>query len=251
MHHTAENTNYGKVTGIVMTYNCSRMLEGLLGRIPKGALDEIIIVDDNSKDGDVMQKIASKYGIQFFSHGHLGYGGNLKYGFKKAIERGADYMIEIHGDGQFDPIVIPQAIEKLRQGTDFVMGSRFTNWKQPLEDGMSLARFIANILLSLFARFILNIKWTEFHSGFRAYSRKLVEKIGIDKGNNNHLYSFQIIVMARYRNLTFAEIPIRADYKGEHTSISFHEAVIYFFQTFAVLSQYLLARTGIKNRLFK
>ncbi len=251
MQYTIENTNHGKAIGIIMTYNCSRMLEGLLVRIPTEALDEVIIVDDNSKDKDATQKIASKYKVQFFSHGHLGYGGNLKYGFQKAIERGADYMIEIHGDGQFDPTVIPQALEKLRQGADFVMGSRFTNWKQPLKDGMSLVRFIANILLSLFARFILKIKWTEFHGGFRAYSRKLVEKVGLDKGANNHLYSFQIITMARYRNLIFAEIPIRADYHGEHTSISLHEAAIYFFQTFVVLSQYVLARIGIKNHLFR
>ncbi len=234
-----------------MTYNCSRMLEGLLKRIPKETLDEIIIVDDGSDDGDVAREIANKYNLQFFPHGHLGYGGNLRYGFQKAIERGADYMIEIHGDGQFDPTVIPQALEKLRQGADFVMGSRFTNWKQPLKDGMSLVRFIANILLSSFARFILQIKWTEFHGGFRAYSRKLIEKVGLDKGANNYLYSFQIITVARYRNLMFAEIPIRADYRGEHTSISLRKSVIYSFQTLAVLFQYILARTGIKNRLFR
>lgn len=245
-----QSKNRGKAIGVILTYNCSSMVEGLIKRIPMDALDEIIIVDDSTKDQKETGIIAAKYNIPFFPQGCVGYGGNLKYGLKKAVERGADYAIEIHGDGQFDPSGIPAAVEKLRGGADFVMGSRFTHWKQPIQDGMPKIRFIANILLSTVARSVLNIPWTEYHSGFRAYSKRLIETAG-DKGANNHIFSFQVITLARYHNMNFAEIPVRADYKGEHTSVSLPEAAVYFFQVFVILSQYICARIGIKSSLFR
>ncbi|MBI2640899.1 MAG: glycosyltransferase family 2 protein [Candidatus Sungbacteria bacterium] len=238
-----------KAIGIILTYNCAPFLPGLLTRIPKGVLNEIIVVDDASVDHTA--NVAEGLGLAVFAHEHLGYGGNLKYGFTRALERGADYMVEIHGDGQFDPSVIPAALEKLSRGCDFVIGSRFTNMLQPLRDGMSKARYFANIGLSFFDRIILGLPLTEFHTGFRAYSKKLVGAIGTDKGANDYLYSFEIIVMARYRNLRFCEIPVRANYKGAHTSISIRKSAVYSFQTFWVLFLYLLARLGLKTRLFR
>ncbi len=225
------------------------MLPGLIPRIPKGALDEVIVVDDESSDNTV--EVAKNLGLTVFPHEHLGYGGNLKYGLSKALERGADYMVEIHGDGQFDPSVIPQALEKMRQGCDFVIGSRFTNLLQPLRDGMSPARYFANIGLSFLDRLVLQLPLTEFHTGFRTYSRKLVETIGTSKGTDNFLYSFEIIVMARFYNLKFCEIPVRANYKGEHTSISIWKSAVYSLQTFYVLALYIVSRLGVKTKLFQ
>ena len=186
----------GKVIGVILTYNCSHLLEGLIKRIPRNALDEIILVDDSTKDQKETGAIAARYAIPFFPQGCVGYGGNLKYGLQKAVKRGAAYAIEIHGDGQFDPSGIPATVEKLRGGADFVMGSRFTNWTQPLRDGMPLIRYCANIVLSAVARTVLGIPWTEYHSGFRAYSKRLIETVG-DKGADNHIFSFQIIALAR------------------------------------------------------
>lgn len=237
-----------KTVGIILTYNCASMLPGLLPRIPKEVLDEIIVVDDESSDDTV--EVAKNLGLVVFPHKHLGYGGNLKYGFSKALEKEAEYMVEIHGDGQFDPSVIPEALEKMRQGCDFVIGSRFTNLRQPLRDGMPWARYLANIGLSFFDRLILQIPLSEFHTGFRAYSRKLVSAVGTTKGANDYLYTFEIIVMARFYNLKFCEIPVRANYKGEHTSISILKSTIYSFQTFYVLLLYIFARLGLKSKLF-
>lgn len=231
-----------------MTYNCASMLPGLIPRIPKGALDEIIVVDDESRDDTV--EVAKSLGLAVFPHKHLGYGGNLKYGFSKALERGANFIIEIHGDGQFDPSVIPQALEKMRQGCDFVVGSRFTDLRQPLRDGMSYARYFANIGLSFFDRLVLQLPLSEFHTGFRVYSRKLVETLGISKGADDTLYSFEVIVMAKYYGMEFCEIPVRADYKSEHTSVPLLKSAIYSFQTFWVLFLYILARLGFRTKLF-
>lgn len=247
-----EREKKGNAIGVILTYNCSAMIEGLIQRIPMDALREVIISDNQYSPGDQEKtcSIAAKYNIPFFPHENFGYGGNVKYGLQKAMERGADYAVEIHGDGQFDPSVIPAALEKIRDGADFVMGSRFTNWKQPREDGMSLIRFIANILLSACARIVLRIPWTEYHGGLRAFSKKLIEVVG-NKGSNDYIFDFQIIAIARYHNMNFSEIPVRANYKKEHTSISLPAAVVYFFQTFLVLIQYMLARIGIKNDLFR
>lgn len=237
-----------KAIGIILTYNCSSMLPGLLPRIPKGALDEIIVVDDASKDNTV--EVAKNLGLTVFPHKHMGYGGNLKYGFSKALEMEADYFVEIHGDGQFDPSVIPLALEKMRQGCDFVVGSRFTDLRQPLRDGMSYARYFANLGLSFFDRLILQLPLSEFHTGFRVYSKKLVKTLGTSKGADDTLYSFEIIVMARFYNMRFCEIPVRANYKEEHTSVPLLKSAIYSFQTFWVLFLYILARLGFKSRLF-
>ncbi len=245
-----EQKKQGKAVGVILTYNCAHLVEGLIRRIPRDALDEIIIVDDSTRDQNETGAIAAKYDIPFFPQHCVGYGGNLKYGLRKAIERGAAFAIEIHGDGQFDPSGIPLTVEKLRGGADFVMGSRFTNWKQPLRDGMPLIRFIANIMLSTIARTVLRIPWSEYHSGFRAYSGRLINAVG-NKGADNHIFSFQIIALARFHNMKFDEIPIRANYRDEHTSVGLPEAAVYFFQVFIVLSQYVLARLGAKSDLFK
>lgn len=232
-----------------MAYNSASMLEDIYARIPKDILDEIILVDDESVDNTL--EVAKKLGIPFFTHPHRGYGGNLKFGLQKALERGGEYMVEIHGDGQYDPTVIPAALKKMREGYDFILGSRFTDSRQPLKDGMSLARYLPNIALSLIDRLVLGLKLTEFHSGFRVYSRKLLATTDFNKGSDDHLYSFEIIVLARYYNLRVGEVPVRGDYKKEHTSISIRKSILYAFQTFYIMLLYLLAKVGVKTEFFR
>src|SRR5258708_2935916 len=104
----------GKTIGIIMTYNCAHLIEKSWDRIPKGVFDQIILVEDGSKDGEEARAVAERLGIPFYPHEHRGYGGNIKYGLQKAIELGGDYMIELHGDAQFDPAATVPALEKMR-----------------------------------------------------------------------------------------------------------------------------------------
>lgn len=244
--------------GFIMTYNCSHLLRDTYNRIPKGALDAIIVVDDDSRDKAETEKIARSLGVPFFSHKHTGYGGNVRYGLQKALEMGGDIMVEIHGDGQFDPSIIPGALQKIREhGYDFFIGSRFTNLLQPLRDGMSLARYLANIGLSFIDRLILRAPLSEYNAGFRVYSKRLVQTLPLqgirtfEEVSSGHIYSFQVIAQAAYFKLKFGEMPIRADYKKAHTSISIPESTIYAFQTFYILLLFILARLGLKTRLFR
>ncbi len=238
-----------KTIGIILAYNCAPMLESTYRKIPKEFLDEIILVDDGSQDNTLA--VAKDLGITCITHPHMGYGGNIKFGLEEAVKRGADYMIEIHGDGQYSPSFIPPALEKVkRENYDLLFGSRFTNLKHPLQDKMPLSRYLANIGLSFIARLILRIPLTEFHSGFRVYSKKLIQTVGLAGTSEDFLFSFEIIAMARFHNLPIGEIPIRCDYSGEHTSISIWKSSVYSFQMLYVLFFYISARLGFNSRLF-
>lgn len=241
----------GKAIGIIMTYESSLYLEEIYHRIPK-VLDEVIVVDDESKDQAKTGEIAKRLGIRFYPHKHLGYGGNIRFGFDRAMELGAEYMVEIHGDGQYDPTIIPSALDKIREGYDMVLGSRFcVSMLQPLRDGMSFSRFFANIGLSFIDRLILGASLSEFHTGFRVYSRNLVQRLPLEETSLDYLYGFQVIAQAIYYDLKIGEVPVRADYRKGHTSISIGRSTIYAFQMFYVLLQFRLARMGFKIRLFK
>jgi glycosyltransferase involved in cell wall biosynthesis len=134
-------TRPGKAICVILAYNCGNVLERTWSRIPKGCVDRIILCDDGSTDTTL--KEARRLGIEYYTHANLGYGGNIKFSIRKAIELGAEYIIDLHGDGQYDPEAIPIALAKAREGYDFVLGSRFHEILQPLRDHMPLSRYLA------------------------------------------------------------------------------------------------------------
>ena len=239
-----------KIIAMIPAYNCAHLLTKAYERIPQECFDDIIIVDDGSTDR-TLAFAQQLVGAKVFTHPHSGYGGNIKYAITKALELGADYCIEIHGDGQYDPGNIPAAIEKIKnERPDFLLGSRFTSLLQPLRDKMSLIRYLANLSMSFIDRLVLQLPLTEFHQGFRVYSRNLIQTVGLEGTSDDHLFSFQIIAKAAYCNLLVAEIPVRCNFADDHTSISLKRAVVYSLQTFGVLGVYIAARLGFKTRLF-
>ncbi len=249
---TQFSTRKPKIIGVILAYNVARMLPRAIERIPKGLLDDVIVMDDGSKDGTY--EVAKKLGLKVFRHvPNRGYGGNLKAGMKKALEMGADYIVEIHGDGaQFNPISITYALPFMEEGkAQLILGSRFAVPGKALENGMPLIRFVANRFLSFFDKIILGLQLTEFHTGFRIYGRKLLEKVPYDANTNDYLFSFQIIAQAAYYKIQVREVPVEADYKAEHTSHSIKGASWYAIRTFGVLTQFILAKIGLYNKVFK
>ncbi len=237
-----------KTIGIILTYKHASFLEDLYRSLPQGVFDDIIISDDES--GDHIDLLAAKLGIPCFSHPRLGYGGNIKYGMQRAMEMGADLMVEIHGDGQYDLAASFPAVEKAKQGYDLVMGSRFIDKSQPLRDQMSWARYLANIGLSFLARLVLRVPLTEFHNGFRVYSRRLLTTVNLDATSDDFLFGFEIIAQAVSCSLTIAEVPNRCYYGNKHTSISIPKSIEYSFQMLGVLFLYCAAKWGWKTKLF-
>ncbi|MEN9582741.1 MAG: hypothetical protein RL641_695 [Candidatus Parcubacteria bacterium] len=238
-----------KVIGIILAYKHAQFLEGLYAKLPLDVLDEVIITNDESGDG--IEKIAERLGVPCYSHDRLGYGGNIKSGVKIAMELGADYMVEIHGDGQFDTAFIATAVAKMNEGYDCVLGTRFGDMKQPLRDKMPMAKYLANISLTFIECLVLGVRVGEFHTGARVYSRKVFEKIDVSRTSNGFLFGFEILALIAYYRLKMGEVPVRAYYGQAHTSINYKSSIKYAIQTFGVLFQYIVARIGIHTRLFR
>ncbi len=232
---------------MIMTYNCADFLEKTLRLLPRELFDTIIIADDASTDNTL--EVAKSLGIAAFTHPHGGYGGNLKFGLQKAVAMGADAVIEIHGDGQFVSS-IPEAIQKLEQKYDLVLGNRFYKLLQPLKDRMSLVRYFGNLTLSLLGRIVLCIRPTDLFTGFRAYSKRLVESVDFSRGSDDYFYSFEIIALARYAKLKICQVPARCFYNQAHTSISLWKGFLEIGQTPFTLLLYVLARVGIRVGIF-
>lgn len=237
-----------KIVGIIMAYNCASLISRAFQSIPKEYFDDIICVDDGSIDPTVA--VAKQLGISVFTHEHTGYGGNLFFGFRKALERGGTHMIELHGDGQYDFAAVPAALEQLNAGCDLVLGNRFYRMLQPLRDGMDVARYLGNIFLSAIGRVGLGIPSRDLFPGFRAYSRKFVETLNMEHTSQNYFFSFEIIAQARYCGLKICQVPVRCDYKGEHTSMKLSKGFPAILHTCSTAFFYRLARMNIKRGIF-
>jgi glycosyltransferase involved in cell wall biosynthesis len=233
-----------KIFGMILAYNVAPMLPTTISRISTGIFDKIFLTDDGSNDGT--REAAETLGLETIAHSpNRGYGGNVKEGLKHAFDTGADYVVEIHGDGaQFDPSATIEAYQFLQQGCDFVLGSRFQNKRLPLTNGMSLIRYLANLSMSAIDRHVTGLDLTEFHTGFRIYSRHLYETIPLWKNSDDYLFSFEIIAQAAYFGLDIREVPVEANYHAPHTSISLRRSAKYAFTHFGTLGQLMLARNG-------
>lgn len=237
-----------KVFGMILTYNCAAFLEHTYRVVPKNLFDTVIVIDDGSTD-DVLN-VAGRLGIPAYSHPHGGYGSNLKFGLKKAVELGAQFIVEIHGDGQFASS-IPAALERMGEGCDLVLGNRFYDMQRPLQDGMSLIRYCGNFTLSALGRMVLGITPLDLFTGFRAYSRRLVEVVDFTHTSNDYFFSFEVIALARYAHLNICQVPARCYYNQAHTSISLWKGFLEIAQTPYTLLLYLLARAGIRLGIFR
>jgi glycosyltransferase involved in cell wall biosynthesis len=235
-----------KVVAMILAYNVAGLLERAFARIPRDLVQDIFVMDDGSTDGT--SEVARRLGLPVFRNPrNLGYGGNVRAGLHRAVtEFGADYVVEIHGDGaQFNPKAIADALPLMKSGVPFIMGSRFVEAGGARKNGMPWLRLLANRGLSLIARAVLKLPLTEYHSGFRVYSRAFIETLPLGENSSGHLFSFQILAQAAYFSLEVAEVPVEADYLSEHTSISLPEATLYALQSQICLSRYLLAKSGL------
>ncbi len=237
-----------RVFGVILVYNCAHLLRDAFKKFPVHLFDTVIIADDGSTDNTY--EVAKSLGVPAFTIPHKGYGGNLKFALQKAVEMGADYVVELHGDGQFDSSAVPSAIQKLDGGCDFVLGNRFINLLQPLRDGMDIVRYCGNLTLSFMARMMLGFPHRDYFTGLRAYSKRLIQSVDLHTGTDDYFFSFEIIAMARYLNLNFCSVPTRADYHAKHTSMALWKGVIEIFQTTHTLALFILARLGLRLGIF-
>jgi glycosyltransferase involved in cell wall biosynthesis len=229
-----------KIFAMILSHNCADLLPTAVSRVPAEYFTNIFVTDDGSIDNSA--DVAKGLGLEVTHAPTSGYGANVKHGLRHAFDSGADYVVEVHGDGaQFNPAAIVPAIEFMQADYDFIIGSRFVNLKKTLELKIPYPRLVANYLLSTIDRTVLKLPFSEFHTGFRIYGPAFKE-IMFEKNSDDYLFSFEVIAQAAYKELRCAEVPVECDYVSDHTSHSYLGASIYAIQHFFVLYDYLLSR---------
>jgi len=233
-----------KIVLILPARNVARTLQKTLDEIPAGYEKHIILVDNASKDNTV--ELAKVAGLKVIQHEtDRGYGGSQKTLFKTALADGADILVMLHPDHQYDAKVIPRLVKPIIDNeADAVFGSRMLGGR-PMEGGMPSWKYVANIFLTAFANVVFQRYLTEIHSGFRAYSRKYLERVRFEENSNDFVFDTEIIAQGMACDLFFSEVPIITRYFPEASSINFRRSVVYGFGILAVLVKYVLHRSRI------
>jgi len=241
-----------KVVVVLPAYNASQTLQLTYNDLPKAWVDELILVDDGSQDDTVA--IAQQLGIQhIIQHPHnKGYGANQKSCYKKALAIGADIIIMLHPDYQYTPRLIPAMVSLIDQGLyDVVLGSRILG-KGALQGGMPLYKYIANRLLTLFQNILLHEKLSEYHTGYRAFTRQVLENINFEANSDSFVFDNEMLSQIIYKKLRIAEITCPTKYFKEASSISFWNSVQYGLGVLGVTWKHLLARHNIyQSKLYR
>jgi glycosyltransferase involved in cell wall biosynthesis len=232
-------------------YNAATTLERTVADIPPGSVDEIVVVDDGSRDDTVA--IARNLGLTVIEHEqNRGYGGNQKTCYRTALDRGADYIVMIHPDYQYDSRVIPVAVEILRLGIcDCVLGSRIRTRREALDGGMPRYKYLANRVLTLIENVALGQNLGDFHSGFRAYRREVLETLPWLSNSDDFVFDSQFLAQVVHFGFKVGDIPVPVRYFEEASSINFRRSLKYGLGTLGVLCRFWLHRLRLwKSPLF-
>lgn len=240
-----------KVIAVMPAYNAARTLEPTVRDIPGGTIDEIILVDDASTDNTI--EIAQKLGLTVIRHEtNRGYGANQKTCYRLALDRGADIVIMIHPDYQYDSRLTPYLIGFLKEGfLDVMLGSRIRTRKEALSGGMPLYKYLANRTLTFIENILLGMNLSEWHTGFRAYTRKVLETIPWHDNSDDFVFDSQVLVQCVSFGFRIGEIPIPVRYHDTSSSINFRRSMKYGILTIVTALRFVLHRLHIvRSRLF-
>ena len=236
-----------KVIVVMPAYNAEKTLEKTFRDIPPGSVAEVILGDDCSSDRTV--EIAQKLGLRVLrTPVNSGYGANQKMLYREALKRGADVIVMVHPDWQYDATKVPAMAAPILAGDkDMMMGSRVLGGKRgTLAGGMPLYKFISNRFLTLVENLCLGLRLSEYHTGFRAYSRKMLETIPFELNSDDFVFDSEVLAEAAAARCRVGEIPVPCRYFAEASEINFRRSAIYGLQTLGVCLRYLLHKTGIK-----
>lgn len=250
-NQTTSGSRQARVVVTMPAYNAAKTLLKTFEEIPHGLVSEVILVDDCSHDDTVA--VGSSLDIKVIRHPHnVGYGGNQKTCYLEALRDQADIVIMLHPDYQYDPRKIPEMIAPiLNNQADIVLGSRFLGGGA-LKGGMPMYKFISNRFLTTMQNLVLNTNLSEFHTGYRAYSRRFLETVPFLRNSIAFVFDAEILCQAVYFGFRIAEIPVETRYFPEASSINFLNSVKYGLGVLGTLGKYLAARSGLaQSPLFK
>jgi glycosyltransferase involved in cell wall biosynthesis len=235
-----------KVVVVMPARNAARTLALTVGGIPREWVDEVIIVDDKSTDDTlaIARRLAQVHTVW---HPHnVGYGGNQKTCYLEALQRGADVVVMLHPDGQYEPSLIPSMVEPiLARRADLVLGSRFLTPGGPLAGGMPRWKFAANRVLTTVENRILGTDFAELHTGYRAYSRDLLLSVPWLRNSLDFSFDSELLFQAVHFGHRIEEIPCRTIYAENDSNVSFRQGVVYGTKTLWAALRLVLHRRGV------
>ncbi len=233
-----------KIVVVMPAYNAAKTLDITYREIPLDVVDEVILVDDASRD-DTAAK-ALELGIHTIIHPeNRGYGGNQKTCYAEALSKGADVVVMLHPDYQYSPRLITAMASMVLSGHyDLVLGSRILGG-QALQGGMPFYKYVANRFLTLIENLALGVKLSEYHTGFRAFSRKLLDTLSLDENSNDFVFDNEMLAQAVWFGFRIGEISCPTKYFEDASSINFRRSMKYGFGVLATSFKFLMQRWGI------
>ncbi|MBP1723282.1 MAG: putative undecaprenyl-phosphate glycosyltransferase [Deltaproteobacteria bacterium] len=239
-----------KITIVFPAYNAARTLEKTYQALDRQVVDDVILVDDCSQDRTV--EIARRLGLHVVCHErNLGYGANQKSCYRAAMERGANVVIMVHPDYQYAPELVPAMGWLVACGLfDVVLGSRILG-TGALEGGMPRYKYLANRVLTAVQNLLMSHKLSEYHTGYRAFSRKVLEALPLEENSNDFVFDNQMLAQIIHFGYRIGEVTCPTRYTAESSSINFRRSVIYGLGVLKTSVQFRLNRMGIfRSRLF-
>ena len=242
--------NNKKVVVIMPAYNAEKTLRITYEEIYKDFVDEVILVDDNSQDET--KNVSRELSITTIVHKeNKGYGGNQKSCYKAALKAGADIVVMLHPDYQYTPKLIPAIVSMMAfEEYDAVLASRMLG-NSALKGGMPFYKFIANKFLTAFENIFTGEKLSEYHTGFRGFTKKVLENLPLEDCDNDFIFDNEIIALLFYNKYNIGEISCPTKYFKEASSINFIRSCKYGIEVLLVSVKYRLAKLGIKTKIFK
>ena len=231
---------------VLPAYRAAKTLVEVVGDIPAGHADRILLVDDASADATV--SVAAALSLDVIRHKrNLGYGGNQKTCYRHALEMGADVVVMLHPDGQYDPAIIPTLCKVIEAGeADIVLGSRWLGL-DPAKAGMPWWKRLGNRFLTGVENRVLGLHLSEYHTGYRAYSRRFLEAIPFQKNSNDFVFDTQVLIQAATFGFKIGEVPAIGKYHADASSVSFRTSTVYGLETLAALARYIVHRAGFAS----
>jgi len=234
-----------KVVVVMPARQAAATLERTFAAIPQDAVDEVILVDDSSTDDTV--RLASTLPLHVVWHPHqTGYGANQKTCYLEALQRDADVVVMLHPDGQYEPELIPRMIEPIVAGeADLVLGSRLLEPGAALAAGMPRWKYVANRFLTTIENRIMGTSLSEAHTGYRAYSRRLLLTVPFLRNSLDFSFDSELLMQAAHFGLEIREVPARCRYFEDASSVGFRTGVVYGLKTLGAGLRLVLHRAGV------
>ena len=240
--------NGKKIVVVLPAYNAARTLAKTYNEIPFDIVDDVVLVDDRSKDETV--QLAKQIGIQhvILHEKNLGYGGNQKSCYNKALELGADIVIMLHPDYQYTPKLIPSMAHLIANELyHVVLGSRILG-NGALRGGMPIYKYIANRILTFTQNILVGQKLSEYHTGYRAFSKEILERVNFEIDSNDFVFDNEMLSQIIYFGYEVAEVTCPTKYFKEASSINFKRSAIYGLGVLRVSVVHRLCKWGLAKR---